>query len=122
MQIRYWNETAKQVGMQFLKFRFPRCPNAKNLFDCLITLLKDLPSECFLQLSIDGPNTKIPTGVYLQCFTMIVVKRIIQKLLILALVAYMFSVSNALSSGFVQPIGFKMELMISKLFKYSQIL
>ena len=35
---------------------------------------------------------KMPTtGVYLQCFLMIVVKRIIHKLLILALVVYMFS-------------------------------
>ena len=57
MQIRYWNETAKQVGMQFFEFQFPRCPNAKNLFDQLITSLKDFPSECFFQLSIDGPNT-----------------------------------------------------------------
>ena len=88
MQIRYWNETAKQVGMRFFEFQFSRRPCAKNLFDCLITLLKDLPSECFLQLSIDCPNTNWSV---LKCFTMIVEKRIIQKLLILALAGYMFS-------------------------------
>ena len=43
--------------MRFFKFQFPIRPNAKNFFDCLIILLKDLPSERFLQLSIDGPNT-----------------------------------------------------------------
>ena len=59
MQIRYWNETAKQVGPRFFKFQFPRRPNAKNLFDCLITSLKDLPSERFLQLSIDDPNINL---------------------------------------------------------------
>ena len=57
VQIRYLNETAKQVGTQFFEFQFPRRPYAKNLFDCLITLLEDLPSESFLQLSVDGPNT-----------------------------------------------------------------
>ena len=81
MQIRYWNETAKQVDTQFFDFQFSRRPNPKNLFNCLITLLKDLPSEHLLQLEC----------IYLKCLTMIVVKRIIQKLLIMALVAYMFS-------------------------------
>ena len=57
VQIRYWNEIAKQVGTRFFEFQFPRRPNAKKLFDCLITLLDDLPSERFFQLSIDGPNT-----------------------------------------------------------------
>ena len=55
--------------MRFFKFQFPIRPNAKNFFDCLITLLKDLPSERFLQLSIDGPNTNwsILTMLYDDC-------------------------------------------------------
>ena len=57
VQIRYWNEIAKQINMWFFDFQFSRCPNAKNLFDWLIILLTDFPSECLLQLSMDGPNT-----------------------------------------------------------------
>ena len=56
-EIRYWNETAKQVNKRFFDFQFSRRPNAKNFFDCLITSLKDLTSERLLQLSMDGPNT-----------------------------------------------------------------
>ena len=56
-QIRYWNEIAKLVDMRFSDSQFLRRPNAKNLFDCLITSLKDLPSERLFQLSMDGPNT-----------------------------------------------------------------
>ena len=57
VQIRYWNDTAKLVDTRFFNSQFLRHPNAKNLINCLITLLKDLPSEHFLQLSMDGPNT-----------------------------------------------------------------
>ena len=34
-----------------------KCPNAKNLFDCLTSSLKNLLLERLLQLSMDGPNT-----------------------------------------------------------------
>ena len=54
MQIRYLNETAKLVDTRFFDPQFLRCPNAKNLFDCLITSLKDLH---LLQISMDSPNT-----------------------------------------------------------------
>ena len=57
VQIRYWNKTAKLVDTQFFDSQFLRHPNAENIFDCLITSLKDLPSELVLQLSMDGPNT-----------------------------------------------------------------
>ena len=40
VQIRYWNELPSS---QYL-----RRPTAKNLFDCLIPSLKDLPSERLL--------------------------------------------------------------------------
>ena len=49
VQIRYWNETAKLVDT--------RHPNVKYVFNCLITSLKDLPSERLLQLSMDSSNT-----------------------------------------------------------------
>ena len=50
VQIGCQNETAKPVNMQFFDFQFSRRPNAKNLFDCFITSLKDLPSERLLQM------------------------------------------------------------------------
>ena len=49
VHIRYWNETAKLVDTRFFNTQFLRRLDVKNLFDCLITLLKDLPSERLLQ-------------------------------------------------------------------------
>ena len=83
VQIRYWNETAKQVDKQFFDFQFSRCPNAKNLFDCLIISLEHLPFERLLQLSMDDVNTNWSVLIMLhhdRC------EKVIQKLLILALV------------------------------------
>ena len=57
VQIKYSNETTKLVDVQFFDSQFLRHPYAKNLFDSLITLLKDLPSQYLLQLSVDCPNT-----------------------------------------------------------------
>ena len=57
VQSRYWNETTKLVDTQFFDFQFLRHSNVKYVFDCLITSLKDLPSECLLQLSMDSSYT-----------------------------------------------------------------
>ena len=57
VQFRYWNEAPKQVNTQFFDSRFLKRPNAKNLFDCLMSSLKNLLLERLLQLSMDGPNT-----------------------------------------------------------------
>ena len=57
VQIRYWNETTKQVDTRYIDSQFLRRPNAQNLFDCLIASLKDLPYKRLLQLSMDGPTT-----------------------------------------------------------------
>ena len=45
VQIRYCNETAKLVDLQFFNCQFLRRPKVKNLFDCFITSLKDLTFE-----------------------------------------------------------------------------
>ena len=57
VQVRYWNEAAKQVNTRFFDSQILKCPNARNLFDCLTSLRKNLLLERLLQLSMDGPNT-----------------------------------------------------------------
>ena len=57
VQVRYWNEAAKQVNTQFFDSQFLKHPSAKNLFDCLTSSLKNLLLEQLLHLSMDGPNT-----------------------------------------------------------------
>ena len=57
VQVRYWNEAAKQVNTRFFDSQFLKRPNAKNLFDCLMSSLKNLLPERILRLSMDGPNT-----------------------------------------------------------------
>ena len=57
VQVRYWNEAAKEVNTRFFDSQFLKRPNAKNLFDCLTSSLKNLLLERLLQLSMDGPNT-----------------------------------------------------------------
>ena len=57
VQVRYWNEAAKQVNARFFDSQFLKHPNTKNLFDCLMSSLKNLLLERLLQLSMDGPNT-----------------------------------------------------------------
>ena len=56
VQVRYWNEVAKQINTRFFDSQLKR-PNAKNLFDYLMFSLKNLLLERLLQLSMDGPNT-----------------------------------------------------------------
>ena len=48
VQIRYWNETTKMVHTPFFYSQSLRRPNDKNLFNCLVTSLKDLPTERLL--------------------------------------------------------------------------
>ena len=57
VKVRYWNEVAKQINTPFFDSQFLKRPNAKNLFDCLMSSLKNLLLERLLQLSMDGPNT-----------------------------------------------------------------
>ena len=57
VQVGYWNEAAKQVNTRFFDSQFLKRPNAKNLFECLTSSLKNLLLEQLLQLSMDGPNT-----------------------------------------------------------------
>ena len=57
VQIRYWNQTAKLDDTQFFESPFLRRSNAKNLFDYLITSLKDLPCERLFQLFMHVSNT-----------------------------------------------------------------
>ena len=57
VQVRYWNEVAKQINARFFDSQFLKRPNAKNLFDYLMFSLKNLLLERLLQLSMDGPNT-----------------------------------------------------------------
>ena len=57
VQIRYCNETTKLVNTRFFDSQFLRRHNAKDLFDCLITWLKDLHFKHSFRLSMDGPNT-----------------------------------------------------------------
>ena len=90
VQFLYWNEAAKQVNTRFFDSQFLKHPNAKNLFDCLMSSHKNLLLEWLLQLSMDRPNTN---GMYRNYFTKIVAKRTIQILLILAHVVYMWSMT-----------------------------
>ena len=39
VQFRYWNEAAKQVNTRFFDSQFLKRPNAKNLFDWLMSSL-----------------------------------------------------------------------------------
>ena len=48
VQIRYCNETTKIVHTPFFYSQSLRRLNDKNLFNCLITSLKDLPTERLL--------------------------------------------------------------------------
>ena len=57
VQVRYWNEAAKQVNTRFFDSQFLKRPNVTNLFDCLTSSLKNLLLERLLQSSMDGPNT-----------------------------------------------------------------
>ena len=57
VQFLYWNEAAKQVNTRFFDSQFLKHPNAKNLFDCLMSSHKNLLLEWLLQLSMDRPNT-----------------------------------------------------------------
>ena len=57
VQFRCWNEAAKQVNTSIFYSQFSKRPNAKNLFDCLMSSLNNFLLERLLQLSMDGPNT-----------------------------------------------------------------
>ena len=37
VQVRYWNEAAKEVNTRFFDSQFLKRPNTKNLLDCLIS-------------------------------------------------------------------------------------
>jgi len=58
LQVRFWDDTLKQVRTRYLTSTFLKRPNAKNMLDCLLEALKVFPPEKFLQLSMDGPNVK----------------------------------------------------------------
>ena len=45
VQVRYWNEATKQNNTQFFDSQVLKCLNAKNLFDCLMSSLKNLLLE-----------------------------------------------------------------------------
>ena len=57
VQVRYWNKAAKQGNTRFSDSQFLKRPNAKNLFNSLMSSLQNLLLERLLQLSMDGPNT-----------------------------------------------------------------
>ena len=48
VQFLYWNEAAKQVNTRFFDSQFLKHPNAKNLFDCLMSSHKNLLLEWLL--------------------------------------------------------------------------
>ena len=57
LQIRYWNNTQNMVLTRYLDSSFLQRANANNLFDALISSLKDLDPKRLGQLSMDGPST-----------------------------------------------------------------
>ena len=60
VQVRYWNEAAKEVNTRFFDSQFLKRPNTKNLLDCLISWLKNLLLERLLHLSTDGLKRYYP--------------------------------------------------------------
>lgn len=56
LQVRFWDDTLKQVRTRYLSSTFLQRPNAKNLLDCLLEELKKFSPSKLLQLSMDGPN------------------------------------------------------------------
>ena len=56
VHFRFWDD-ANEVSTMFYDSHFLKRANAKNLFECLQSSLKDVTSKNLLQLSMDGPNT-----------------------------------------------------------------
>ena len=58
--IRFLNAIAEKIEVHYLDSKFLKRPNAINLLNKLLEAMKSLPlSKKLIQLSMDGPNTKL---------------------------------------------------------------
>ena len=56
VNIRIWNEKTNLAETRYFDSHFIERPNADNLLERIQESTKTLNEECFLQLSMDGPN------------------------------------------------------------------